>query len=129
MMALTSGITKLKLSENEVCYNTEKVTPCSSGGSLKMYIPKLMANIGFGKPITLPEVFGGDSVFANDNACKPGSAKTFNYKNWLEPKLTYNSSDWDHIKDGDGNVPLKTKFTCSFANNSIDRMTFSTDRV
>lgn len=127
-MALTTGKKMFILTENEVCYNLEHVFPCSPGGSLKMYIPKLMPKIGFGEPKTLPVTFAGDRVFCNDDACKPAASQTFNTKNWIEPTLMYNVDDWEHIIDGLGKVPKKTKFMCSFANGSIDKIRFSTNQ-
>lgn len=126
-MALTTGTQIFKLEENEYCYNLEYTYPCSSGGTMKMYVPKLMANIGFGTPRSLPEIFKGDAVFANDGECKPGANNSFTSINWLEPTLMYNTSGWSHILDALGKVPKKTKFMCIFINGQIDKKYFTTN--
>ena len=127
-MALTSSKRVLELSEYEYCYNTEYTYPCSSGGKMKMYIPKLMSDIGFqNPPRQLPYIFSGDDVFGNASDCKPGSAKSFMYQNYIEVELMHNVSNWEHIIDGIGKVPLKTKFLCSFINGDTEKSYFTTN--
>lgn len=126
-MALTSNKSILELSEYEYCYNTEYTSPCSPGGKMKMYIPKLMSDIGFQTPKVLPFIFSGDDVFGNASDCKPGAAKSFSYQNYIEVELLHNVSSWTHIIDGAGKVPLKTKFLCSFINGDIDKSYFTTN--
>ena len=127
-MALTGKRNIIELSENEFCYNCEYTGIVGGGGTMKMYVPKLMSDIGLQEPIVLPYIFGGDTVFGNDDACKPGASKSFAYQNYLEIPLLYNNDDgWEHIKDGAGMVPKGTKFLCTFVNNDLTKAHFTTN--
>lgn len=71
-------------------YEVAKVSPiscASNGGSLQLYIPKLMPLISFGIPKASPETLS-KSIFINDDTCKPNVSSTImsqNYKTVTRP--------------------------------------------
>jgi hypothetical protein len=123
---ISSNVVNFKLSENEYGYNTEYTEPCGAGGTMKLYIPKLMSKIGFGAPKSIPEKFPVDTIFLNSSECKPSASNYIRYINYISVPLEYNS-DWKHKINKDGFVPKKSKFLCSFINGDITKPRFTTN--
>ena len=72
-----------------------------SGGSLPLYIPKLMPNIPMGKPKTFP-VYLNKSCYCNASACRPNVATRLSSQNYITvPPLDNRSFRLPHFWYGD----------------------------
>lgn len=126
-MALSLLQSNLKLDDNEYCYNTVKPI-VNAGQTMKMYMPKLMSEIGFGSPRTIPISFNPNSIFCNDKLCPHNSGSRLTSQNYLEFELLHNVCSWSHLLDSPTTVPLHTKFICSLMNKNVDRRYFTTNK-
>lgn len=124
-MALSLLRPNFKLDDNEYCYNIS-TSPVSPGSSMKMYVPKLMNEIGFGSGSSSSVAFNINGIFVNAPECPHNSGNMLTSQTYLNFELLHNVCKWDHLLSG-GKVPSNTQFICHMMNGNVDRRYFSTN--
>ena len=80
--------------DQRVSVNYVQVKPYgTSSGSLKVYCPSLMPNIGMGVPKVTP-VSLNKSAYCNANDCKPTISSKINTQNYLTALAPYHDFDF-----------------------------------
>jgi hypothetical protein len=96
---------------------------------LKLNIPILMPKIAKGDPKISVAVTGCNSLFINDNACKPKVKSTIKHQNYISVALSLNNR-WENVCHKTGNVVryLKKgdKFECQTKSGKLNKLLFNT---
>lgn len=125
-MAITSLKYVYELQKRETGFVMENSAPCNAGGTLPIYIPRIMPKINNGKPEIKKVYSKGKSVFANDPSIMPEPYTILDIQNYINPRFE-NNKTWTPNLLVHGMVPRKTKVDCNCHSNSISNMTFSND--
>lgn len=125
-MAITSLKNLFQLQKTETGYVMDISSPCEAGGTLPIYIPRIMPKIDNGKPTTSMVSTAGKSIFKNDQSCMPQPSDVIETQNFLNPRFE-NNKKWTPNLLSYGMVPRKTQVDCHAHSNSIGNMTFSND--
>lgn len=125
-MAITSLKYLYQLQKKETGYVTAPSYPCRAGGTLPIYIPRLMPYIDNGPPMISMVSSKGQAVFKNASECMPMPIQILETQNYINPKFE-NNKEWTPNLLAGGLVPRKTKVDCNCHSNAISTMTFSND--
>ena len=125
-MSITSLKHLFQLQKKETGYVMTYSSPCKAGGTLPIYIPRLMPKIDNGEPTVSVVSSKGRSVFKNDASCMPAPYDVLETQNYINPRFE-NNKMWTPNLLVAGLVPRKTKVDCNCHSNSISTMTFSND--
>ncbi len=79
-MSILNTIEEINIYEHEFSHLTIKTH--KDARSFQVYMPKLMANFGFGDPTTSPDTIN-NRIFINDSACKPSASSRTTVQNFI----------------------------------------------
>ena len=113
-MAITGTDKIFSVNDSEYGYTIKDEKPVASGGSIDIYVPKLMGDID---KVT-PETINIDKLFDNASDCKPSFSTRVSRMKSFKPVLKSNCN-WIEKINSKGVIPKGTMFTIEFLNGNI----------